>query len=1125
MKNKLLTGYARHFTGRSEMLKVMKIGILFMILGITNVQAFVYSQTYNIDLSLSNVPLREAFARIEEKTDLKFLFRSDLIDINKATNIEEKGSTTLPELMTELLDGSEISYSVVNDNLIVLSPKQPQKVTGIVTDEKGSTIPGVNIQVEGTTIGVTTDVNGKYTIELPGDNGVLIFTFIGYTTQKIEVKGEATINVTMVAETQNLQEIVVVGYGSQKKATLTGSVSTVKGADLALLPVMNVSNSLSGKLSGVFVSTGSSEPGNDGSIITIRGISTFNNTAPLIVVDGVPGRSLDRIDPNIIDNISVLKDASAAIYGAQAANGVILITTKRGKIGKPAINFSYNLGTGSPTSMPKLTNSFEYTTMLNEIDFYNGVPNRYSDNDLKLYQDGSDPLGHPNTDWYAETLKPWSSQHAMNISLSGGSESFRYFISASTKFQDGFYKNSASNYKQQSFTANLDGKINKYISLRADFSGRLENPNAPSTPVYDIFTSASLGKPTVLAFWPNGLPAQGGEGGANPALLGTSELGYSHTKNYVLNTNLNLKIDVPWVKGLSLNLLAALDEGFQYNKLWNKPWNTYNWDGSTLDENGDPVLVKTTWGGDPKLSQTDDKSQNLLTSALLNYKVNISKKQTLELMGAVEKIEGSSSYLYGYRRYFISTAIDEINQGGVKEMNNGGSSSISARLNYFGRANYTLSDRYMIEFQWRYQGSYIFSKENRFGFFPGVSLGYIMSEEDYWKKSLGNSISFFKIRASYGKTGNDLINPYQYLSTFYTGTLNSIVNGGTGAEATLYENVVPNPNATWESATQRDLGVDMRFLNGNLALTVDIFSNLRDNILSQRNASVPTSAGLSLPAENIGKAENKGFDFDISYRNSPNPDKLSYQIGFNGVYSKNKLIFWDETPGVPDYQKSEGAPIYAELYYVSMGIFKDEAAVTNYPHWDGARPGDVIFKDVNDDKVIDANDKVRSDKTNIPVSSGAISFSLRYKDFDFSMVMQGILGGERYIFGYAGEIGPYFKDFYDNRWTPDNPNASGPRTFNRENEYWATSDDYSTQSTQFLYKTDYVRLKNFEIGYSLPSSVLKKIGSTSLRVYFSAYNLFTIAPDLKGFDPELNNKRGYGYPLQKVINFGVSLGF
>ena len=1115
-----------------KLFKIMKLTFFLVFVSTMIVSAGVYSQNTRLNLDYKNISIGELLQLIEQQSEYRFAYSKSRLNPDERITLDVKNEN-LDQIMKIIPDKEQLTYKI-NDRYVEISDntsseknnsQQQKSVSGKVTDSNGTGLPGVSIVVKGTTSGTISDGDGKYYLADVPQDAVLQFSFVGMKGQEITVSGKTSINVKLIEETVGIEEVVVVGYGVQKKSTLTGSVSITKGSDLTIAPVTNLSNSLSGKLSGVFVSTGSSEPGNDGSTITIRGISTFGNSAPLVVVDGVPGRSLDRIDPNTIDNISVLKDASAAIYGAQAANGVILITTKRGKLGKPTIDLSYNQGFGAPTTLPIMTNSSEYATLLNEIDLYNGVPGRYSDNDLKLYQDKSDPLGHPNTNWYAEALKSSSPQNLANVSISGGSESFQYFISGSSKFQDGFYKNSSSKYKQQSFTANLDGKINQYISLRANISGRLENTNASPVLSQDIFNDVSRSKPTDIAYWPNGMPGPGVENGSNPVVLPTSEVGYNNTENYVFNSNLNLKIDAPWVKGLSLNLLAALDEGFQYNKMWRTPWNTYTWDGSSKETNGDPVLTKTQWGGDPKLSQRNDKSQNLLTSALLNYKSNISENQAIELLVGVEKIRGNSSYLQAFRRYFISTAIDEISQGGAKEINNGGSSYLSERLNYFGRANYNLRNRYMVEFQWRYQGSYIFSKENRFGFFPGVSLGYVVSEEDFWKNSLGNSISFFKIRASYGKTGNDLINPYQYLTSYYTGPLNLIVNGGSGAEAALYENVIPNTNASWESATQRDLGVDLRFLNGNLGVTADVFSNSRNNILSQRNASVPASAGLSLPAENIGKAENKGFDFDISYRNKPSSNGLSYQISFNGVYSKNKLLFWDETPGAPDYQKAEGSPLFSSLYYVSLGVFKDQAAIDKYPHWDGARPGDIIFQDTNGDKIIDANDKVRSQKTNIPTTSGALTFNLKYKDFDLSTVFQGAAGAERYIFGFSGEVGNFYKDFYDSRWTESNPNATGPRTYNRDNVYWATADNQSQESTMFLYKTNYIRMKTLEIGYSIPSSVISKIGIRNLRVYFSGYNLFTIASGLpKGFDPEMSYRLGFGYPVQKVINFGINLG-
>lgn len=999
-------------------------------------------------------------------------------------------------------------------------------VSGKVVDSQTNEgLPGANVVVQGTTQGTVTNLEGEFTIEVPDPEAVLVISYVGYRTVEVPVQNRTQIEIALEPEAEVLEEIVVVGYGTQEKKTLTGSVASTTGDDIMEAPITNVSNSLAGRVPGLFVTTPSGEPGRDGSTIRIRGVSTFNNSEPLVVVDGVPGRSLDRIDPSTIDNISVLKDASAAIYGAQAANGVILITTKRGKVGKPTVNFTYNEGRGQPTTLPEMTNAFEYATMLNEVDYYNGVPNRFTADQLQKYKDGSDPLNYPNTDWYETVMRKWSPQRFANLNVSGGSENFAYFISGSTKFQDAYYEKSANYYKQHDLRANLDGNITQHIKLSFDIAGRMQDLNAPRSGSSGIFQSLSRSKPTDIAFWPTGEPGPAVEGGGNPAVEVTDAMGYRYEKDYSLSSNLSLNVDLPWVEGLSFKLLAAIDYGFGFDKSWRIPWNLWSWDGTTLDANGNPLLTMATWGSDPNLSQTDSRSDNFLTSAIINYRRVFAQNHSVTLLGGVEKITGHSEYLYGYRRYYISSALDELSAGGMDQRQNDGSSFETARLNYFGRVNYGFKSRYLVEFQWRYQGSYIFTKENRFGFFPGVSLGYVISEEDFWQNSLGNAISFFKIRGSYGATGNDLIDPYQYLASYTIGTLNTMTNGGAVAEQALFEDVVPNPNATWESAIQKNIGVDMRFLGGALSVTADYFMNTREDILATRNASVPVSTGLVLPDENIGKAENNGFDFVISYQNNPNVNEFTYQISVNGVYSNNKLVYWDEVPGVPDYQLAEGAPLFADLYYESIGIFRDQTAVDAYPHWDGARPGDVIFKDVSEDGVIDANDKVRRDKTHIPKFTGGLSVHMRYKGFDFSALLQGAAGAERYIFGYAGEIGNYFKEYYDNRWTEANPTASMPRTFNREDAYWACSDDYSTQSTHFLQKTDYIRLKNLEIGYRLPSNISQRVMMENVRVYLSGFNLFTIAPDLKGFDPEMQQARGYGYPLQRVINIGVNIQF
>lgn len=539
-----------------------------------------------------------------------------------------------------------------------------------------------------------------------------------------------------------------------------------------------------------------------------------------------------------------------------------------------------------------------------------------------------------------------------------------YFVNFSAKTQDGIYKNSATNYNQYDLRANIDWKINKYIDVFFNASGRMEDRNYPTRSAENVFRMLMRSKPNMPAYWPNGMPGPDIEFGDNPVVIVTDATGYERDKRYVLNGDFGVNVKIPYIDGLSFKATASLDKTFRFRKIWQTPWYLYSWDGVSTDANGEPLLVEGKKGfSDPRLSESMEDNHNILLSGILNYTKTIAGDHAINAIAGVERIKGGGDSFEAFRRYYISTAIDQLFAGGQDEMNNSGSAYKEARLNYFGRLNYSYKSKYLAEFVWRYQGSYIFDESNKFGFFPGVSLGYVISEEKFWTK-LKPVVGFAKIRASWGQTGNDLINPYQYLASYSFNNLMYITNSGATYNQALREGVAPNTNVTWETATQQNIGLDMQFLDGDLAVTVDYFLNKRKDILWKRNASVPNTSGLSLPDENLGKVRNRGIDFSIDYRKRFND--LTLGVGLNGVYSKNKILFWDEAPGVPEYQKSTGRPINAGLYYNAIGIFRDEEHVNSYPHWAGARPGDIIFEDYNDDKVIDGNDRVRYDKSRTP---------------------------------------------------------------------------------------------------------------------------------------------------------------
>ncbi|MEO5685295.1 MAG: TonB-dependent receptor [Chitinophagaceae bacterium] len=1045
---------------------------------------------------------------------------------------------------------------------VLLSQAQSKiHVTGIVKDDKGNVAPNASVTVKGTKAGVSTDANGAFGIDVPTEKSVLVISYLGYVAQEMVVGKQTNFAVNLAVSAGSLSDVVVVGYGTQKKVTLTGAVATVKGSDLVKSPATNLSNSIAGRLPGVIALNGSGEPGYDGSVIRIRGSNTLGNNDALIVIDGIPSRAggLDRLNPADIESMSVLKDASAAIYGARAANGVILITTKHGKTGKPELSYSYNKGWAAPTILPKMLNAVDYTTMANEIELYKLDPSKwaaaaaayktpsgkYTDPvtgavstapflpaDIQKYKDGSDPWGHPNTDWFGAVLKPWSGQSRQNLQISGGSETVKYLASLGYENQDGFYKNSATGYKQYDMRVNLDAKVNKYISATIGIVARQENRFFPTKGAGSIFRMLMRGYPYKNAIWPNGQPAPDIENGEQPVVITTNQTGYDKDTRYYYQTNGRVEITNPWVKGLKFTVTASFDKYIQQGKTWVKPWFIYNWSGFEAD-GVTPIMTKVQKGPATQatLNQYTQDQLNMLLEGIVSYDHSFGN-HALTILGGVTKEKSNNSSFGAFRQYFASTAIDQLFAGGLTDQRTGGSAWQRARLNYFGRVGYNFKEKYIVDFTWRYDGSYMFPEAKRWGFFPGVTAGWRISEEDFFKNNV-TAINSLKLRGSWGKLGNDQVyfngslREYDYLPTYAYSTY--VINNQ--VSQTLFENGVPNPNLTWEVANNYGLGLDGTALNGKLNFEFDVFSNHRSNILWRRNASIPQSTGLTLPAENIGKVDNKGWEFKVGYNNSIG--NLRYNVSVNGGYAKNKIKFWDETPGRPDYQLSTGHVMPTDvgdpdamLLYQYDGIFttqKDvDANTLDYTGVGGAGklfPGSMKFKDVNGDKKIDSKDRVRSDKSRIPTFQGGLTIGLNYKDFDLNVLFQGAAGAEIFFQPETGTIGNYVQRQFDNRWTLDNPSTVDPRTVDRNNQY------FSNRNTYYMLNTNYIRLKNFEVGYTLPMSLGKKAGISRLRFYVNGLNMVTWSKTKGIFDPESTSSSGQYYPQSKIINTGVTVTF
>ena len=1027
------------------------------------------------------------------------------------------GSATLfallfsaPSVFAETMKASEVSLAAV---------QQTKKITGTVVDNTGEPVIGANVVVKGTTLGSITDMDGKFIIEDVPSNGTLQISYIGYKSIEMPIGSQSDFKITLQEDSERLDDVVVVGYGVQKKVTVTGSVASLKGEELKASPTTNLTNGMVGRMPGVIGFQNSDEPGGGGTTIRIRGTNSLGSKDPLVVIDGVPGRAggLDRINPSEIESISVLKDASAAIYGSRAANGVILVTTKRGKEGKPTISYSGNMGFSTPTRLPEMCNAFEYATLLNEINTNAGGNPVYTQEDLDLFRNGQDPWGHPSTNWFDEAIKNVSPIYRHDVSVSGGSDKFKFYVNMAANGEDGIYKNSANRYDQYSIRANIDATINKYIDISYGTIGRMEIRKYPTRSATDIFSSLVRSKPTQPGYWPTGEPGPDIEYGDNPVVTGTDATGYDNQKDYYVQNTLKVNIKVPGVEGLTVQGSASFDKYFKMRKYFRIPWTLYSWDG-----NSEHKLTPGSKGpATPELTEQHTDQTFWMTNAVVSYDKTIGE-HTFGITAGVEAEYRKQAYLLAFRKYFLSDKIDDMDAGGTSEMNNGGNTWEEARLNYFGRMSYNFKERYIAEFVWRADGSFRFPSNKRYGFFPGVSVAWRASEEPWWKDNV-RFIDYFKLRGSISQTGNDALldtdgkldRSIQYLNTYKLGADYLF---GTTYNKTLEQSRTPNPDITWEVGTTYNLGLDFKFMQNRLSWESDIFYHKRTNMLIYRNASLPETSGITLPRENLGEMCNRGFESLLSWNDRVS--KVDYGASLNVTYAKNKILYWDETPGVPEYQQSTGRPVNTSLYYVYDGVFYDQADVdATKAKWPGARPGDIKFKDINGDGKIDANDRVRSTKNTEPRFVAGLTLNAAWNNFDVMLLFQGAFGGETYIWRErAGEAGNFYRTTFENRWTVENPSHKHPRIYNRENEYWV-----SNQNTYYLYNTDYVRLKNVELGYTFNFPSVQKAGISNLRVFVNATNLFTI-DGVKVQDPEATDT-GRQYPQRRVMNFGASITF
>ncbi|MEO5997481.1 MAG: SusC/RagA family TonB-linked outer membrane protein [Chitinophagaceae bacterium] len=826
------------------------------------------------------------------------------------------------------------------------------------------------------------------------------------------------------------------------------------------------------------------------------------------MVDGSQGVSgWQRINSRDIESISVLKDASAAIYGARAANGVILITTKRGVTGKPIISYSANFGISQPTRLPELADAATLAQYINDLLVSQGQSKRYTDAEIQKFGDGSDPVNYPNYNWYNDVIKKSTGQSQHNLSIRGGTEAVKYSASGSYTNEGGIFKDGVTKFKTYAIRSNLDARVNKYLKVGLDLNNYFQNGDYARSNF-----SALRQVPFYPVYWPNGLPSAGIEGGQNPAIEATSAWGNDNNKVERIVIKVSFDLTIPWVKGLGVDGYFAYNKDETERKLWQTPFTVYNYDKAN------DKYIPVTGGGIllPQLTQSRADGRGTLYNLRLKYDKQF-QDHHISTFIALEQSESFSSSFSAFRKNYLSQSIDELFAGSLIDQSTGGTSFESSRKNYFGRVSYGFRDKYLADFNFRYDGSSNFPKGNQWGFFPGASIAWRVSQEKFMKKNLA-FITNLKLRASYGQIGNDAIAAFQNLRLYTLNALGYTTGIAQTATQGLAAGVSPNPNITWEVAKIKNIGLDASLWNGLLGFEVDVFNQTRSNILATRDLAVPAYTGLILPSENIGVVENKGIEVVVSHTQRFN--NLSYKIAGNVAYAKSNVVNLSEPQNVPAWQKAQGHILQAELMYEAIGIFRTKEELAANPRWPGAKVGDLIYRDVNKNGVIDAADRVRTDKTNIPEVTFGLNLSMNYKNFSLWANVAGATGVWQYYLLDFRISTNNLAEVIRNRYTTGSMDSKYPLLPTVSTE----SEPSGLHSTFWMRNASYARLKTLELSYTLPDLLLTKLRLSSLRVYLNGNNLFTV-DKLKWVDPENISQNGSFYPQSKIYNVGVNVGF
>jgi TonB-linked SusC/RagA family outer membrane protein len=1004
-------------------------------------------------------------------------------------------------------------------------------VQGKVLDEKGQPIPGASIRVKGTTTATVSNSSGEFSIAA-APSATLTVTYVGYTAKETSVNNQRSLTISLNPSSSALNEVVVVGYGTQKKVNLTGAVSSVTSQEIVTTKNENVQNMLTGKVAGLRVVQNSSEPGSFDNSFDIRGLGS-----PLVIIDGIPRDNITRLDPNDIESISVLKDASAAVYGVRAANGVVLVTTKRGKKGTLELNYSGTQTWQVPVGLPKSVDAIGYMTLVNErlLHNVNGGTPAYTDADFEAYRNGS----KVSTDWYSPVIKDVIPQSQHNLSASGGNENTSYFLSLGYAAQQGFLKTNDLDYKRYNVRSNISSKVTKNLTVDLNINAIMDEKNQPYSDAWWIIRSFWRQSP-LESIYANNNPSyllNPNVDGTNPVSLSNKDIvGYKKFTNRWLQSSISLTYDVPFIKGLKAKGLYSYDYNTSDNKLYQKQYNQYTYDAASDS-------YKTFIQQSPSTLRREYYTRpSTLSQLSLNYDHSFAQVHNISALLLLENSNRQSDNFFAQRE--LSLPVDQLLAGNslnqIGSMN-AGDLYENANSGLVGRINYDYKGKYLAEFSFRNDISSKFPVNNQTGFFPSVSAGWRISEEGFWKNNAGLSfINNFKLRANYGKLGDDGAAAYQFISgyTYPAGGDNNrlppgSVFGGTFVNA-LASKGLANPDIFWYVAKTLDIGVDIEAWKGLLGITADVFRRDRTGLLTTRNLSLPTVVGATLPQANLNSDRAQGFDLEVNHRNHIGAFNYFVKAIFSYTRTENRYVERARAGNSYENWRNNSTKRYndARWGYGAAGQYQTYNDIINSGTFVGRNTvvGDYAYEDWNGDGVISDLDVHPIAFNGIPKINYGFTIGGSYKGFDVNMLFQGT--GIVNV-SYPEQLreplwggGSGLDQFLD-RWHTFDPNADpyDPNTQWVAGHFANTGSLPDENSNYNLQDASYLRLKNVELGYSLPSTLATKIGIKGARIFVNGYNIFTIT-DIKYVDPEHpSSLYGYLYPLNKTYSVGLNVKF